>query len=101
MISEAIIKDERDFVIYDTADAKTLIKDCLKELDLDEKTYPPKALLSAISKAKDNMQTPDVFEAVNKNDYYTHNRYFRVNDLLLYIKDKKKPFYNDHKIRLI
>ena len=30
---------------------------------------------------------------VNKNDYYTHNRYFRVNDLLLYIKDKNKPFY--------
>lgn len=62
-----------DFVIYDTADAKTLMKECLKELDMDDKVYTPKAVLSAISNAKDNMQTPEIFEAVNAGDYYLRN----------------------------
>ena len=65
-----LIGYERDFVIYDTSDTKTVIKECLKELNLDEKAYAPKAVLSAIGKAKDNMQTPEIFEAVNTNDYY-------------------------------
>lgn len=64
---------ERDFVIYDTADAKTVIKECLKELNKDEKVYAPKAVLSAISHAKDNMQTPEIFEAINSGDYYLKN----------------------------
>lgn len=65
-----LIGFEKDFVIYDTSDTKTVIKECLKELNLDEKAYAPKAVLSAIGKAKDNMQTPEIFEAVNVNDYY-------------------------------
>ena len=65
-----LIGYERDFVIYDTADSKTVVKECLKELDLDEKAYPPKSVLSAIGRAKDNMQTPEIFESVNANDYY-------------------------------
>lgn len=62
-----------DFVIYDTADAKTVVKECLKELNKDDKVYNPKSVLSAIGKAKDNMQTPEVFEAVNSGDYYMRN----------------------------
>ncbi len=62
---------ERDFVIYDTTDSKTVIKECLKELNLDEKAYPPKAISSAISKAKDKMQTPEIFENENYGDYYS------------------------------
>ena len=62
-----------DFVIYDTADAKTLMKECLKEFNMDDKVYNSKAVLSSISNAKDNMQTPDIFEAVNSGDYYLRN----------------------------
>ncbi len=61
---------ERDFVIYDSADSLTVIKECLKELDMDEKLYPPRMMASLISKAKDNMQEPDVFEAANERNFF-------------------------------
>lgn len=61
---------KRDFVIYDTADTKTVVKECLKELKLDEKVYDPKSVLSTIGRAKDNLQTPEIFESMNKGDYY-------------------------------
>ncbi len=48
----------RDFTIYDTDDSKRVIKECLKELDLEEKTFPVREVLSAISRAKDAMLTP-------------------------------------------
>lgn len=43
---------DRNFVIYDTADCLNLLKTCLKELNLDDKQYAPKAMLGAISNAK-------------------------------------------------
>ena len=61
---------ERDFVIYDSADSQTVIKECLKELDLDEKLYPPRLVASVISKAKDNMQEPDSFLAINEKNLF-------------------------------
>ncbi len=61
---------ENDFVIYDSADTKTLIKECLKELNMDDKLFPPKMVSSVISKAKDNMQEPDSFRAVNQKNYF-------------------------------
>jgi len=42
-----------NFTIYDTADSLTLIKQILKELDLSEKTFAPRAVLAEISRAKD------------------------------------------------
>ena len=57
------------FVIYDTADTKTVMKECYKELDLDEKNYPYRAVLSVISKAKDEMLSPDDFFEKVKGDY--------------------------------
>ena len=59
----------QDFAIYDTADSKTVMKDCLKELNMDEKVYPIRGVMSQISKAKDNMMTPEVFANVNKTDF--------------------------------
>ena len=47
------------FTIYDTADSQSLIKRILKDLELDEKKYAPRALLSAISNAKDAMLLPE------------------------------------------
>jgi DNA helicase-2/ATP-dependent DNA helicase PcrA len=42
----------RNFAIYDTTDGKTLIKNILKDLQLDEKRFQPAGMLSAISNAK-------------------------------------------------
>lgn len=45
------------FTIYDTSDSQSAIKTCLKELQLDEKVYKPKDVLSRISMAKNNLVT--------------------------------------------
>lgn len=58
-----------DFLIYDSADQKTLIKRCLKELGMDEKTYPCKAMLTEISNAKDNLMEPDVYLTAFAGDF--------------------------------
>ena len=52
------------FTIYDSADSERVMKDVLKDLMLDEKTFPPRAVLNLISKAKDEMQDPDEFDRV-------------------------------------
>ena len=48
----------RSFTIYDTADSERVMKGILKELDMDEKTFPPKYVLSVISREKDKMVSP-------------------------------------------
>lgn len=59
----------RDFVIYDTADTKTVMKECLRELDIDEKSFPVRNVLSIISKAKNDLMDAATFENVYKSDY--------------------------------
>ena len=59
----------RDFVIYDTADTKTVMKECLRELDIDEKSFPVRNVLSIISNAKDDLMDAATFENVYKSDY--------------------------------
>ena len=49
------------FTIYDTSDSVSAIKACLKELQLDEKVYKPKDVLSRISMAKNNLVTPGAY----------------------------------------
>jgi DNA helicase II / ATP-dependent DNA helicase PcrA len=48
----------RDFNIYDDSDQLSLVKSCLKEVDLDEKTLSSRNVLSRISFAKNHGQTP-------------------------------------------
>ena len=45
----------RSFTIYDAADSERVMKGILKDLDMDEKTFPPKYVLGAISRQKDRM----------------------------------------------
>ena len=52
---------EEGFTIYDDADQLTVIKDVLKALDINEKRLSPRAVLNAISRAKDELITPHVF----------------------------------------
>ncbi len=48
-----------NFVIYDAQDQRTLVTRAVKELDLDEKRYPPRQLLHAIQKEKQEGREPD------------------------------------------
>lgn len=49
----------RDFTIYDSDDSKRLMKSCLADMDVSDKKFPPKSVLSEISFAKDKMMSPE------------------------------------------
>ena len=46
---------ERSFTIYDSADSERVVKDVLKDLNMDDKAFPARSVLSAISRAKDDL----------------------------------------------
>ena len=48
----------KTFTIYDTTDSVSAVKACIKQLELDDKMYKPKEVLSRISKAKNDLVTP-------------------------------------------
>jgi DNA helicase-2/ATP-dependent DNA helicase PcrA len=49
----------RDFVIYDSADQLSVVKQAIKELHIDDSFIQPRAALSRISHAKNRMESPD------------------------------------------
>jgi DNA helicase II / ATP-dependent DNA helicase PcrA len=49
----------REFVIYDSSDQLTVVKQALKELHIDDSFVQPRAALSRISQAKNRMETPE------------------------------------------
>ncbi len=49
----------RSFVIFDTDDQATLVKQAIKNLNLDEKQYRPVTIQAMISRAKNDLQNPD------------------------------------------
>ena len=57
------------FTIYDTDDCLRLIKQALKELDISDKIFPPRAMLSAISAQKNKMISPDKYYEMYKNEF--------------------------------
>ena len=48
----------RSFTIYDASDSERMIKEIIKDMGLDDKTFPAKYVLAAISREKDNMVSP-------------------------------------------
>ncbi|MEG2871054.1 MAG: UvrD-helicase domain-containing protein, partial [Clostridium sp.] len=58
-----------NFTIYDGDDQKTLMRQIFKKLDVDPKQYKERAVLSAISSAKDEMVTPEEFELNAGGDF--------------------------------
>lgn len=54
----------RDFTIYDSDDAQRLVKAVMSELEISEKNFPPRSVLSEISFAKNRMISPEMM----KND---------------------------------
>ena len=53
---------KRNFVIYDASDSQVVIKECLKEMNLDPKQYAPSAVQNAISNAKNQLMGPKAME---------------------------------------
>ena len=61
---------DKNFVIYDDGDQIALVKEAVRELSLDDKQYAPRAVLSAISKAKETLQTPqDILNDFSASPY--------------------------------
>ena len=60
---------DSSFIIFDSSDQKTLVKRCLKELDIDEKILNDRSCLSEISNAKNDMLEPDAYSAKVHGDY--------------------------------
>ena len=57
------------FTVYDSDDQKRLIKALMKDFGIEEKMFPPKSVLSAISSAKDSLITPAEFTETAVNDF--------------------------------
>ena len=61
------------FTIYDTADSERVMKDVIKDMGLDDKTFPAKYILGVISKEKDAQTTPErlLYRAEMAGDHRT------------------------------
>ncbi len=59
------------FTIYDTADSERIMKDIIRDMGLDDKTFPAKYVLGIISREKDKMVSPDeLLERAEMNGDY-------------------------------
>ena len=54
----------RDFTIFDTGEQATLVKDVLRQLNYSDKQYNPRAVLSLISRAKNESISPQKYEII-------------------------------------
>src|SRR5438128_2028294 len=78
----------KSFVIFDTDDQLTLVKQAIKEMNLDEKQYRPITIQAMISRAKNDMQGPDqmaelaakYLEEVAARVYKQYQRLLRANN---------------------
>lgn len=58
------------FTIYDSDDSKQLVKNVLKELNLDDKMFPPNAVQGSISNAKNKLLSPKAFRTEVGGNFY-------------------------------
>lgn len=52
---------DRNFVVYDDGDQMSVVKDCLRSMNLDEKQFSPRNVLSAISRGKEKLISPEQY----------------------------------------
>ena len=60
---------EHSFLIFDTTDQRTLIKECMKTLKIDDKMFTDRSVLSEISNAKNEMLEPKAYQTKYAGDY--------------------------------
>ncbi len=71
-----------NFVIFDRDDQLSLVRQALADLDLDEKRFRPQSVHAVISNAKNDLITPDRFQATNYQEEVARRVYARYQDLL-------------------
>ncbi len=71
-----------DYLIFDADDQRALMKSIVREFGLDEKRYPPRALLSAVSRAKNELITPDDYPVRTYYDELVVRVYRRYEETL-------------------
>ena len=70
---------DTSFTIYDSADSERVVKDIEKEMNLDEKMFPPKSVLGYISRAKDAMKlAPAYLEECTKSGDFRLQRIAQI-----------------------
>lgn len=57
------------FTIYDSSDQKTLVKECMKTVNINDKDISEQEIISKIGKAKDRMQTARSFKLENESNF--------------------------------
>ena len=60
---------ESSFIIFDTSDQRTLVKTCLRELNIDDKLFTDRSVLTEISNAKNEMLEPEQYAARAGGDF--------------------------------
>ena len=60
---------DSSFIIFDSSDQKTLVKNCIKELSIDDKLFTDRSVLSEISNSKNEMLEPQDYELRAKGDF--------------------------------
>jgi DNA helicase-2/ATP-dependent DNA helicase PcrA len=80
---EALGRYTRNFVIYDTSDQQSVVKRALANLNLDDKAWKPGPLHYAISKAKNEMITPDKFPVRTYQEEIVQRVYNRYQEILV------------------
>ena len=60
---------DSSFIIFDTSDQKTMVKQILKDLQLDDKMFSDRSVMSEISNAKNEMLEPDTYAAKVRGDF--------------------------------
>lgn len=59
----------KNFAIYDSSDQKTLVKECMKELNINDKDIDEKEIISKIGNQKDLLISADEYKRQNENDF--------------------------------
>jgi DNA helicase-2/ATP-dependent DNA helicase PcrA len=73
---------DRDFVIFDTNDQIQVVKQALKDLNLDDKKFQPRNMLNGISNAKNELITPELYQASNYISEVNRRVYGRYQQIL-------------------
>lgn len=60
---------DHSFLIFDTSDQRTLIKECMKTLKIDDKMFTDRSILSEISNGKNEMLEPKAYQVKYAGDY--------------------------------
>lgn len=74
---------DSNFVIFDSDDQERLVKQALKDLDIDEKRYRPGSVHGAISIAKNELQLPEDFQVTQYRDEVVKRVYEKYQELLI------------------